>query len=85
MDDSIFGRLKCREEVVVRLAVMLLVFALLVVAFAGCVQARVGSAEYSDPYGFTPENPDKRWWSQERPVKEVNIDKFLYRWKGLTK
>ena len=65
--------------------VILLVSALVTLALVGCVQARVGSPEYTDPYGFNPEYPDKRWWGEDRPVRDVDIDKFLYRWKGLTK
>jgi hypothetical protein len=32
--------------------VILLVSALVTLALVGCVQARVGSPEYTDPYGF---------------------------------
>lgn len=51
---------------------------------AGCVQPRIGSPEYSDPYGNTVGSSDKRWWGEESSGSELNVDKFLYRWRGLT-
>jgi len=63
--------------VVIALAVMLTII-------AGCVQPRIGSLEYSDPYGSTATNPDKRWWGEESSGGDLNVDKFLYRWRGLT-
>lgn len=48
-----------------------------------CVQPRVGSPGYSDPYGDTSYSPEKRWWGEETPRANVDIDKFLWRWRGL--
>lgn len=64
------------------LAFFVLVLAL--ATLAGCVQPRIGSLEYSDPYGNTANNPDRNWWDRESAPGELDVDKFLWRWRGLT-
>lgn len=55
----------------------------LLITFAGCVQARVGSPEYNDPYGPDRSLPEKRWWAEERPSGSESPEKFLTRWNHL--
>lgn len=66
-----------------RLLVAAAVLLVLAVAFAGCVQARVGSPEYRDPYGPDKTLPEKRWWGEERPDGSEDAEKVIYRWNHL--
>ncbi len=63
--------------------VILIALVLLSATLAGCVQPRVGSPGYANPYGDTTTSPSKRWWGEESPRADVDIDKFLWRWRGL--
>ena len=63
---------------------IILALVVLTVVLTGCVQPRVSSPEYGNPYGDTSYSPSKRWWGEERPRGDVDVDKFLWRWRGLT-
>ncbi len=63
----------------------LFILAFLCAIVAGCTQPRIGSLEYSCPYGNTARNSKKRWWGEKRPAADIDIDKFMWRWRGLTK
>jgi hypothetical protein len=62
----------------------LAIIAVLVLAASGCTQPRFGSLEYSCPYGNTARNSEKRWWGEEKSTADFDIDKFMWRWRGLT-
>jgi hypothetical protein len=60
---------------------------LLAVAFlecAGCTQPAVGTPGYHDPYGATAGESERHWWGEERDNRDVDLDRFLHRWRGLT-
>ena len=66
-----------------RLLAAAAVLLILTMTFAGCVQARVTGPEYSDPYGPDKSLPEKRWWGEERPGGDEDVEKFMYRWNHL--
>jgi hypothetical protein len=71
------------EVAEMRLLVAAAVVLTLLVTFAGCIQARVGSPEYNDPYGPDNTLPEKRWWGDQRPGGDEDTDKFMDRWNHL--
>jgi hypothetical protein len=67
-----------------RSLILLAAAAALCLCILGCVQPRYGSPDYYDPYGNTARTPEKRWWAEEKGSSDLDIDKFLWRWRGLT-
>jgi hypothetical protein len=61
-------------------AAVLLTF---LMTFAGCVQPRVTSPEYSDPYGPNRSLPEKRWWGEDKQEGTEDTEKFIDRWNHL--
>ena len=63
-----------------RSVVIVLAVTLLALAFTGCVQPRFTSPEYSNPYGDSVTLPERRWWGEERPAPELDVDRILFRY-----
>jgi hypothetical protein len=79
-----FSRQGKETEVMIKAVVLLLIVSLMVLTIVGCVQPRVGGTEYRDSHGWAMSGPKRHWWGKDRPERDVDIDRFLYRWQGLT-
>ena len=66
-----------------RSGLLVVLLIVMCIFLTSCVQPRVGSPGYSNPYGDTSYSPERRWWGEESPRADVDIDKFMWRWRGL--